>query len=149
MERSYLCPHCQQNTILEGEEWELDYNCPVLTCPSCNNEFLKEGCKEIAISNINLDDRLPISIWALGICLVGILLLLTSFHFSNSVMIFRPKNLIFGIIVILMGLTMAVSGIKNFKKKCVYFKIEKEKSKTRCANLEYTTKLETLGYKKK
>ena len=149
MERRYTCPHCQQTTILEGEEWELDYNCPVFVCPSCNNEFLKEGCKEIAISKITLDDRLPISLWAIGICLVGVILLLTGFHFDNGVIILRSKNLILGIVAIVLGFAMAVSGIKNFKKKCIYLKTEREKSRTRCANLGYTTKLETLGYKKK
>jgi len=148
MERRYTCPHRHQTSIFEGEEWELDYNCPVLICSSCNNEYLKEGCKEIAISKISLDDRLPISLWAIGICLAGVLLVLSGFHFGNSVMIFRPKNMIFGIIAILAGLTMAVSGIRSFKKKCTYFKFEKEASKIRCSNLEYTTKLETLGYKK-
>ena len=64
-------------------------------------------------------------------------------------MIFRPKNLFFGIIAIGAGFTMAVSGIKNFKKKCAYLKGEKETSKIRCTNSDYTAKLKALGYKKK
>lgn len=149
MERKYTCPNCGQTSIVNGEEWELDYNCPILTCPNCNHDFLKENCKEIAINKISFDDRLPISLWAIGVFLFGIVLLLSSFHFGGSVNVFRPKSLIFGIITILAGFAMAVSGIKNFKKKCAYLKEEKEKSKMRCANLEYTAKLQALGYKKK
>lgn len=149
MERKYVCPNCGQTNIINGEEWELDYNCPISTCLNCNHDFLREDCKEIAINKISFDDRLPISIWAFGIFLFGVILLLSGFHFGNSIMILRPKNLIFGIIVILAGFSMVVSGIKNFKKKCAYLKKEKEESKIRCANSDYTAKLETLGYKRK
>ena len=147
MEKKYTCTHCGQENLISGEEWELQYNSPILICPICKNEFLRDECKEIAISKVSFDDKLPVSLWAFGVILVGVVLLLCSFHFGSSVMIFRPKNLIFGLIAIVAGVAMAVSGVKNFKKKRTYLAEEKKRSMERCSDSNYTEKLFALGYK--
>ncbi len=149
MNKIFTCPHCSHSVSVASEEWEMDYNCPILVCPECKNEFLRENCKEIAISKISFDDKLPVSLWSLGLFIVGIVAFLFCFSDGGGVLIFRPKMVIAGIIFIIAGLGMAVSGIKNFKKKRSYLKEEKERSKTRCADANYTDKLISLGYKTK
>ena len=147
MVRKYVCPHCAKISIIQGEAWELDYSSPVLTCTKCQKEFLREKSKEIAVSKVSFDDKLPISLWSIGILLAGVVMLLLSFHFDDGVTIFRPKNLIIGAIFVVASFSMAINGIKNFKKKHTYLKEESQRSQARCADASYVDRLTALGYK--
>ena len=150
MEKKYTCPHCGKVIKDNKESWEHKYNNPILICPNCQNEFLRENCKEIAISKVSFDDKLPISLWMLILFLLGIFLLIgTVFPLTGPLRVFHPKRLIFGIILIVAGLIGSADGIKNFKKKRQYLAEEKKRSEMRCANTEYTAKLDALGYNKK
>ena len=90
MEKRYTCPDCGWSTVVEGEEWELTYSSPVLTCRNCQKEFLRKECKEIAISNVSFDDKLPITLWAFMPLLLGICCLLTCVQFGGLFTIIRP-----------------------------------------------------------
>ncbi len=149
MEKRYNCPHCGYGTVVKGEEWEVTYSGPILTCTNCQKEFLKEGCREIAISKVSLDDKLPFSVWYFVLLIAGIVGLLTSVHFGGAVTIYRPKNAIFGIIALAAFFYGVFSGIRKFKKKRAYLKEETQRSQARCADGEYVEKLQALGYKKK
>ena len=149
MEKRYVCPDCGWSAVLEGEEWELTYNRPVLTCRNCQKEFLRKECKEIAISKVSFDDKLPVTLWLFIPLVVGVIGLLTCVHFGGAVTIFRPKNAIFGLGGFAVFFYGVFSGIKNFKKKRTYLKEEKRRSHVRCADAEYVKKLQNLGYTEK
>ena len=147
MEKKYMCPKCSQLTAVTGEEWELDYNDPILECEHCGEPILRVGCREIGFSGIRFDDKLPVTLWALLPLLGGIILILLSLSFHGSVTIFRPKNLILGVLFAISGLYLIFNCLVNHRKKQAYLKAEVLRSKERCADPGYKEKLVALGYK--
>lgn len=147
MEKRYVCPQCGEAAVIKGEEWEMDYNDPVLVCKKCSKEFLRPGCREIAISKIRFDDTLRVSLWAILPLLGGIALILLSLSFHGAVAVTRPKNLILGILFILAGIYLVISCLKNHNKKQAYLRAESKRSRERCADPDYKDKLVAMGYK--
>lgn len=147
MEKRYICPKCNEITVATGEEWEMDYNDPILECEKCGEPILRVGCREIGFSGIRFDDKLPVTLWALLPLLGGIILILLSLSFHGSVTIFRPKNLILGVLFVISGLYLIFNCLVNHKKKQAYLKEEIQRSAQRCADPAHKEALEKLGYK--
>ncbi len=146
MARKYTCPHCGGNVVVEKKDLELKYNCPVLTCGMCQKEFLMEDCKEIAISEVSLNDKLPVPLYLFPMLLLGPISIWGAFYTYNFTAL---------IVCILVGLWLTVAsivgifmGVFTFRKRRAYLKEERQRSQIRCADPAYMEKLQALGYKK-
>lgn len=117
-------------------------------CQNCNCEYLNSEKKEIFLSKVSFNDKLPVSLWAFLILLFGAAMLISCYDFRTYIFIFRPKNLILGLLALVVSVMWIFSDLKNFKKRILYIKNEAAQSKNRCADQQYVDKLESLGYKK-
>ena len=147
MEKKYMCPKCSQLTAVTGEEWELDYNDPILICPKCGKPILRVGCQEIGFSGIRFDDKLPVTLWAMLPLVGGIILLLLSVSFHGGFTIVRPKNMLLGVLFVCSGFYLIFNCLIHHRKKQAWLKEEITRSRERCAVPGYREKLEALGYK--